>query len=462
MSKEEWISEKIAKLIEEGYEKDQAVAIANSMWEKRHEAGEKGKEKSSEKLGIPTLTIGKTKLTDKQGKVIEITPDIYKQVLSSYDPDKIHRAPIVEGDHDDANLPPLGWVNSLSTKKVGDREWITMDDIEIIDPKLKEKFKQFKFNSPELEIELYDPARTKHFPKGAEGQYYLRRVNIVPLPAQFGMPSAKLSDGLDFSVIRLCDMPAPYYPPSSSWCSSCGRAFDDNHKFCPYDGTELEHKKNPNEELEKEELIEMGEKEKEKVTPPPLPDAEKKQEPGKVDLIALSERLSSLELLVKAEHDRAEKAEIKLAETEKRFAELASNDRSKDLKHEVENYVKDGDVKVCVANHLYNALRLSDSVGQKIKLSETDKDGKVVETELSLSDAIRFIAKNGGGVSPGELKVVSQKASALSLSDKRQKKIEDVAAKLKLDLSKVEENMKAQGIAISEDPELFHPRAGGE
>ncbi|MFW5901278.1 MAG: hypothetical protein ACOCUK_01910 [bacterium] len=37
--KQQWISEKIKTLREEGYKQDQAVAIAHSMWNQRQQKG---------------------------------------------------------------------------------------------------------------------------------------------------------------------------------------------------------------------------------------------------------------------------------------------------------------------------------------------------------------------------------------------------------------------------------------
>lgn len=449
-----WISAKIPILIKDGTAKDQkqAYAIARSMYEKEHDLAD------GNAPVVPILTTGKTK------NGYPITDDIYNEVKETYDPVNVHKAPIVIGPHDDDHLKPVAWVNGLGEKILNGKKWLTAQSIEYADggkEALRQALKDYKFDSPELsplEPEFYDRGRSETFPDEVAGKYGLRRLNIVPLPAQFGMPEARLSDnGRTIRIVRLAELamknkkidsvdddnddeslesskekPSAKLADSTMKCPDCGESYSNGEAYCPMDGTKLE-----------KETKEMADK---VVTPPPLPDNDK----------VLAE-LKKLREDFEAQKLATESANLQLAETQKQLKEVQENAakdarerREESIGDEISRLQREGEIKPAIADRLFRVMMLADKIKEPLKLAD-DKEESVI-------DSIRFIAKNGGGTPKGVLKVVAPKAEdgrVLTLSEQQQVEIEKVAKEKDFDLK----TSKGQDLAAMEaarrNPEIF-------
>lgn len=188
---------------------------------------------SNDLIEIPFLTVGKTK---QDG--VEVTDEMFNEIIESYDPLNVHQAGVVNGPHSPDHAESLAWVDRLYKKEIGGRPW----GVAVVKPTSPENAKELervlsgpmKFNSPEgdvlgdqlsdhVRLSVYKKSSTDGWPGKAKNKWHLRRLNLVPNPAQFGMPQAALSDSngeyleLNFSEAKpMEEKPAQFSNPINS------------------------------------------------------------------------------------------------------------------------------------------------------------------------------------------------------------------------------------------------------
>lgn len=380
MDKQEWISKKIAKLVREGKDQEQAAAIAYSMWEQMQkkggmeaaDAGEEpdedekptGKKKQDKDeddknlaelstfMPIPILRVGQTK-----NKGMEITKEIFSEVAGTYNP-TIHEAPIVSEPHEntDAGLKEkrrdkeaLGWIKKLGVIDRSGEKYLAVTELKPSSPAHEKELVRLlsgpmKNNSPELDVgahletEFYGKEHTGQWPDNARNKYYLRRVNLYgaqPI-AQFKMPQAQLAE------LRLSDSGERFYSIST---------------------------------ISKQERT-MPEEKKE----------EPKVEEPKAETIQLSELQSRINAL--------ERRNIELAEANKNLAkDLADQKqttRRSEISDDLEELVEEGRITKAQFDH---ALELACRIdADSTLLTLADENGE--EKKESLYESLLFLLSN--------------------------------------------------------------------